>query len=283
MLNIKIKYFLKLSILMLAILVSYMPYSLAENTTNKEISTENRYELNEQIHLSYSVQSFGLNIANLELDFNLSDSKYWSNAKVQAKGLGGIFSKTVWTYGSRGNLQKKKISPKFYSNHISTKRGKGYVSIAYRTEKLIIYALPENDEERQNILSKNLDTKTKDPLSTIIEISLYKVDKPCTSQEKITDGRRVFLLTFRELDSSADSQNPIACEVKYTPIAGQTEKELEEEKKNPSPYHKIWFFKVKINSQVSILVPVKIHAKTDLGLTKINLNNMTINDINVVL
>jgi hypothetical protein len=283
MLNKKIKFILKFLILALTIFTLDAPLALTKNALGSELSIENRYELNEQINLNYSVRSLGLNIASVELDFNLSDSKYWSNTKIKAKGIGGIFSSTEWTFASRGNLEKKKISPKFYSNHITTKKGKGYVSITYRTELLTIYALPENDKEREDLLAIHLDTKTKDPLSTIIEISLYKIDNPCVGQWKITDGRRVFSLVFRKLDLSKKAEDLIGCEVKYTPIAGQSDKELEDEKDNPSPYHKIWLSKIKINNQMDILIPVMIHAKTDLGITKIELDDITINDINIVL
>jgi hypothetical protein len=284
MLNKKIKFILKFLTAVLTIFALDVPLVLAKNILGTDLSIENRYGLNEQINLNYSVRSLGLNIANVELDFNLSDSKYWSNAKIKAKGIGGIFSSTEWVFASRGNLEKKKISPKFYSNHITTKKGRGYVSIAYRTELLTIYALPENDKEREDLLAIHLDTKTKDPLSTIIEISLYKIDNPCTGHWKVTDGRRIFSLQFKKLvDSDKEFKNLIGCEVKYTPIAGQSEKELEEEKENPSPYHKIWFSKIKINNKVDILIPITIHAKTDLGVTKIDLNDITVNNINIVL
>ncbi len=283
MLNKKIKSILNFLILMLITFTLALSFSLAEDSVNKNISIENRYNLNEQIYLNYSVRSLGLNIANFELDINLSDSKYWANAKIKAKGIGGIFSKTELTYGSRGNLEKKKISPKFYSNHISTKKGRGYVSIAYRAKLLTVYALPENNKEKEDLLAIHLDTKTKDPLSTIIEISLYKIDNPCVGQWKVTDGRRVFSFVFKKLDLNKKTEDLIGCEVKYTPIAGQSDKELEDEKDNPSPYHKIWFSKIRINNQMDILIPVMIHAKTDLGITKIELDGITINDKNIVL
>ena len=109
MLNKKIKFILKFLTAVLTIFALDVPLVLAKNILGTDLSIENRYGLNEQINLNYSVRSLGLNIANVELDFNLSDSKYWSNAKIKAKGIGGIFSSTEWVFASRGNLEKKKI------------------------------------------------------------------------------------------------------------------------------------------------------------------------------
>jgi Protein of unknown function (DUF3108). len=100
-----------------------------------EYDIEKRYFIDDQINLEYDIKSLGLKIAKLNFEVNFGEAQYFSSATVQTQGIGDLFSNSIWTFSARGTLGKNDIKPKFYNNHIETKKGVGNVSIVYRNGK----------------------------------------------------------------------------------------------------------------------------------------------------
>ena len=113
-----------------------------------EYDIEKRYFIDDQINLEYDIKSLGLKIAKLNFEVNFVEAQYFSNATVKTQGIGDLFSNSIWTFSARGILSKNDIQPKFYNNHIETKKGVGHVSIVYRNGKHNILARPEIKENK---------------------------------------------------------------------------------------------------------------------------------------
>ena len=108
-----------------------------------EYDIEKRYFIDDQINLEYDIKSLGLKIAKLNFEVNWEASTF-QTLPLKHKVL-EIFFKFNLDILSK-ILSKNDIQPKFYNNHIGTKKGVGHVSIVYRNGKHNILARPEIKE-----------------------------------------------------------------------------------------------------------------------------------------
>tara|TARA_Y100000590_G_scaffold469156_1_gene655196 strand:+ start:14993 stop:15808 length:816 start_codon:yes stop_codon:yes gene_type:complete len=246
---------IKFLIIIFITLIATYKNSLAEtNGGIKHINIEDRYYLDDQINLTYVVRSLGLKIAKLDFEVNFLEAQYFSTAVIKTQGIGDLFSNSSWTFSARGTLKETHISPKFYNNHIETKRGVGHISIVYRGKYHNILARPEMKYLKELELYRNLNPNIIDPLSSILEMAIYPPNEICTGEWEVTDGRRIFLINY-EFKPTVSK-----CGVKYTPLIGFSEKEMEKEEEDPSPYHLLELVRINLNNNISILIPRIIEA-----------------------
>lgn len=241
-----------------------------EDETVTAYGIEDRYFLDHQINLNYEVKSLGLKVAKIRFELNLTESQFFSNATIKTQGIGDLFSNSTWAFSSRGTLEESKIQPKFYNNHIKTKKGVGHISIVYRNGFHNILARPAIPEEKKIELYKNLSTSVIDPISSIIEMSLYPSKDICSGSRKVTDGRRIFSITY------ILSEDLEQCSLKYIPLSGFSEKEYKKESEDPSPPFLIELAKVKIKNNFSILIPTNISTSEGVS-SSIDLKIMEVN------
>ena len=185
-----------LIIIFLTLVANYTLSSAEINGDIRHINIEDRYYLDDQINLTYQVKSLGLKIAKVDFEVNFLESQYFSTAIIETQGIGDIFSNSSWTFSARGILKETHISPKFYNNHIETKKGIGHISIVYRGKYHNILARPEMKYLKELELYRNLNPNIIDPLSSILEMSMYPPNEICTGEWKVTDGRRIFLIKY---------------------------------------------------------------------------------------
>ena len=231
---------------------------------------EDRYFLNHQINLDYEVKSLGLKVAKMRFEVNLTESQFFSNAMIKTQGIGDLFSNSTWAFSSRGTLEESKVQPKFYNNHIKTKKGVGHISIVYRDGLHNILARPAIPEEKEIELYKNLNTGVIDPIASIIEMSLYPSKDICSGSREVTDGRRIFSITY------ILSEDLGQCSLKYVPLTGFSDKEYKKESDSPTPPFLIKLAKVKIKNNFSILIPTNISTSEGVS-SSIDLKIMEVN------
>ena len=255
-------------------LLYFCPNSLIADEDIDEKKTtyliEDRYYLDHQINLNYEIKSLGLRIAKLDFEVNLTESQFFSSAVIETQGLGDIFSNSTWTFSARGTLKKSKIQPKFYNNHIETKKGVGHISIVYRNGLHNILARPTIADEKRLELHNNLNPDIIDPISSILEMSIYPSKNICEGSKKITDGRRIFSLRYELLENIGQ------CSLKYIPLSGFSDKEYQKEREDPSSPFLIQLAKVKLINNFSILIPTKISTSEGMN-SSIELKGMIVN------
>ncbi len=220
---------------------------------------EERYYIDDQINLTYDIKSLGLKIARLDFEVNFGEAKYFSNATVQTQGIGDFFSNSIWTFSSRGTLSKNDIQPKFYNNHIETKKGVGHVSIVYRNDKHNILARPEINDEKLIRLHEGLNAQTIDPISSMIEMSMYHNHDICTGEWDVTDGRRIFSIEFTQLKEQK------ICSAKFIPLIGFSDKEMKKYEEEPVPFFLIDLLKITIRGEFVFLIPISINASEGIS------------------
>ena len=237
------------------LLCSVYSVTVSEEINDRfEYDIEERYFIDDQINLTYDIKSLGLKIARLDFEVNFGEAQYFSNATVQTQGIGDLFSNSIWTFSSRGTLSKHDIQPKFYNNHIETKKGVGHVSIVYRNGKHNILARPEIKENKLIRLYERLNVQTIDPISSMIEMSMYHNKDICTGEWEVTDGRRIFAIQFEQIPEEN------ICTAKFIPLIGFSDKEMTKYEDNPAPLFLIDLMKITIREDFVFFIPIRINA-----------------------
>ncbi len=263
---------------MTSIILWFNMYSVAVGEEIKdrfEYDIEERYFIDDQINLTYDIKSLGLKIARLDFEVNFGEAQYFSNATVQTQGIGDLFSNSIWTFSSRGTLSKNDIQPKFYNNHIETKKGVGHVSIVYRNGKHNILARPEIKDEKLIRLYDQLNKQTIDPISSMIEMSMYHNKDVCTGEWQVTDGRRIFAIQFEQIPEEN------ICTAKFMPLIGFSDKEMKKYEDNPAPLFLIDLMKITIREEFVFFIPIRINASEAIS-GSIELVDLSINGKSVV-
>ena len=262
-----------LVIFMMTIILLFNMYSIVDGkefNDRFEYDIEKRYFIDDQINLEYDIKSLGLKIAKLNFEVNFGEAQYFSSATVQTQGIGDLFSNSIWTFSARGTLGKNDIKPKFYNNHIETKKGVGHVSIVYRNGKHNILARPEIKENKLIRLYERLNVQTIDPISSMIEMSMYHNKDICTGEWEVTDGRRIFSIQFEQvLDQNI-------CSAKFMPLVGFSDKEMKRYEDNPVPLFMLLLMKITIKDEFIFLIPISINASEGIS-GSIDLVDLSIN------
>ena len=172
-------------------------------------------------------------------------------------------------------MSKNDIQPKFYNNHIETKKGVGHVSIVYRNGKHNILARPEIKENKLIRLYERLNMQTIDPISSMIEMSMYHNKDICTGEWEVTDGRRIFSIQFaQELEQNI-------CTAKFIPLVGFSDKEMKKYEDNPVPLFMLQLMKITIKDEFIFLIPISINASEGIS-GSIDLVDLSINGKSIV-
>lgn len=263
------------SIFMFDIITCNVYASSQDNQINYDIN--DRYFIDEQLNLSYDIKSLGLKIAKLDFEVNFDKAQYFSNTIIETQGIGDFFSSSIWTFSARGVLKNNNIQPKFYNNHIETKKGVGHVSIVYNNNKQNILTRPILSEEKYKTLMNNINNEVIDPISTLLEISMYHPEDICTGYWEITDGRRIFSVEF---DKSQINDSNL-CYVTYKPLIGFTDKEMEKYRDTPTPPFQVNFVKITLKNKYVFLIPTSVSttggASGSIDLTSIKINGESVN------
>ena len=258
------------------LLCNMYSFAVGEEISDRfEYDIEKRYFIDDQINLTYDIKSLGLKIARLDFEVNFGEAQYFSNATVQTQGIGDLFSNSIWTFSSRGTLSKNDIQPKFYNNHIETKKGIGHVSIVYRNGKHNILARPEIKDEKLIRLYDQLNEQTIDPISSMIEMSMYHNKDVCTGEWQVTDGRRIFAIQFEQIPEEN------ICTAKFIPLIGFSDKEMKKYEDNPAPLFLIDLIKITIREDFVFFIPIRINASEAIS-GSIELVDLSINGKSVV-
>ncbi len=261
------------------LVINLITHKASASSQNNQIAYDinDRYFIDEQLNLSYDVKSLGLKIAKLDFEINFNQAQYFSNVVIETQGIGDFFSSSVWSFSARGVLKSNDIQPKFYNNHIETKKGVGHVSIVYKNDKQNILTRPVLTEEKYKALMDNIDNEVIDPISTLLEISMYHPDDVCTGYWEITDGRRIFSVELNKVDIDDST----LCYATYKPLVGFTDREMEKYRDKPTPPFLINFVKITLKNKYVFLIPTSISitegASGSVDLTSLKINGEFVN------
>ena len=135
-----------------------------------------------------------------------------------------------------------------------------------------IFGIKENKLIR---LYERLNVQTIDPISSMIEMSMYHNKDICTGEWEVTDGRRIFSIQFaQELEQNI-------CTAKFIPLVGFSDKEMKKYEDNPVPLFMLQLMKITIKDEFIFLIPISINASEGIS-GSIDLVDLSINGKSIV-
>lgn len=248
-----------------------------------KLSAADLARLDKKIELDYAVSGIGFSLLSARFDIELKRRSYKATSVIKTEGIAGLIMQSRWDSVSEGRITRSGLTPKRFRTDVSTRNGRGAVNVKWDKSSYLISAIPAIKDDRKALLNDKLSPGLADPLSALVTTSIFSAAKPCTGRSRVFDGRRIFDISFKfdkavKLKSSSGySGLAYRCQVKHTPVAGQSKKELAEEKRSPSPYHQVWLAPVNLGGAgPKVLIPVKIDLKSGWTSTTIELAKSSI-------
>jgi hypothetical protein len=229
-----------------------------------------RAEAVEKADISYNVYVGATKMFKITYKAQLTTSTYQARMKLKPKGLARLFANISMVMETGGKFAKNRLAPTSFSFFNKKKKRKRTSIVSWNASGL---AKTTRDwkfsPERDASLMEAAKSGVLDPVAAILKAGVSSVDKPCSKNQRIYDGRNVYDLQFKFLKKvtfdakSGGAYRGIAykCQVKHKPIAGYSKKSLKKRKKNPIVFT-LWF--APVVSQVvkkTILLPIAAAGK----------------------
>lgn len=222
-----------------------------------------------QISISYEVEVGSMSAMRISYNAALSDKTYRSNASIKTKGLASMFSDYQMEMAASGALDEDGIRPERYRSQADKKNAEKILEVSWRGGDQPAVSSTPKDKEDEALVAKGLTSGLIDPLSMLLRMTALQSDKPCSSVERVVDGREVYDLRFAlSGEVTLGSDNPgryrgkaFKCSMTYTPVAGRPAVKYRKNGGKPSKFD-IWFAPVKSEaSGEALFVPVLATGK----------------------
>lgn len=222
-----------------------------------------------QIAISYEVEVGSMSAMRISYNAALSDKTYRSHASIKTKGLASMFSDYQMEMAASGTLDDGGIRPERYRSQADKKNAEKILEVNWRGGDGPAVNSTPRDKEDEALVAKGLTSGLIDPLSMLLRMTALQANKPCSSVERVVDGREVYDLSFTlSGEVTLGSDNPgryrgkaFKCSMTYTPVAGRPAVKYRKSGGKPSRFD-IWFAPVKSGaSGETLFVPVLATGK----------------------
>lgn len=245
------------------------------------------------ISLAFDFIGNGFRVLKLDFDVRLSGDTYQGSSRVKTKGLGAFFANMTTKTAVSGTIKSVGLLPeKFGMTTKTSKKKRKYLLNWARDGRISVKRTKPPRDYKLKAINEKLSAGMPDPMTAIIDSSLFQYDRPCSGNYKVFDGKEVYALkfSFRGKDVIGKSAKgayrgeAFVCDALYTPIAGLSHKKMAKYRKDPIPPLQIWMAPVRTKTFAKpLLVPVKVKAEIDwistVGyLRKATVNGKALND-----
>lgn len=203
----------------------------------------------EQINLDYDFYGNGIRVLALGFDANVASEEYSVRYSLKTKGLGSLFSSSKIKAVSKGDVLKTRIQAKSYESQSKGKKGIRNISVKWDGKKV-----PKTErsydlgKRKSGAIAKVLKPGYPDPISAMLQATLFDATNPCRSEFTVYDGKHVFELNYSFLgrDKVPSSSNgsysgpAYKCRLTYRPIAGLSKKKMKKAAEEPQPPFTVW-------------------------------------------
>ena len=207
--------------------------SLAPSLTQAAPAEAMRY-----FSAEYRIYAGGILLSKVELQLDLSPSRYRVSAHIAPAGLGHIASNSHVVATSTGGLVQSQFVPRHLDLSWANDEGVKSSFMRYQDgaplEFVSGYAPTPENQSVEKVDIHSIGTGTTDPfLAMLAPLQTGKLVDACRGQRSIFDGRRHASLTLtagRDIAASAHdypSRIPaLACRVVWAPIAGYSKRSM---------------------------------------------------------
>ena len=221
----------------------------------------------EQINLDYDFYGNGIRVLALGFDADVASGGYSVRYSLKTKGLGSLFSSSRIKALSKGEILQTRIRARSYESESQGKKGIRNISVKWDGKKAPETVRSYNLGKRKSgAIAKVLKPGYPDPVSAMLQTTLFDAVKPCQSEFTVYDGKHVFELNFNFLgrdrvpssSNGAYSGPAYKCRLTYRPIAGLSKKKMKKAVREPQPPFTIWLAPfAATGSDRALLIPVR--------------------------
>ncbi|MGE3141987.1 MAG: DUF3108 domain-containing protein [Hyphomonadaceae bacterium] len=219
----------------------------------------------ERFSLNYAAAAWGLlPLGDIVLDFDVTDTRYEVDARLQSRGLAALFERTALTAHAAGRIENGAARPEHYTldHRYSHKRRTIDMTMSVSGVSATIEPTfrlwgepPASDEQKR---------AARDPLSSLVAMALdVRRAQGCDGDYLTFDGRFLYRLELRggapdHVDTGAYDGPALRCDLRYVAVAG-----YQPGRGRPRvPEGRIWFALVE---GAAFAPPVRITAPLPIG------------------
>ena len=208
----------------------------------------------EQARLSYNVYIGNSRMFKIGLITDLTAKTYHSAMKLKPKGLiAKLFANITMEMSVQGKLLKNAVKPEKFSFYRKKKKRKRTSKVSWQnpsqTSTSRSYKISAS---KMASLAKAINTKTPDPLSAFLRVGISDAKNPCSKNQRVYDGAKVYDLKFKLIrktsfgsNSGGSYKGPVfECKLSHSPVAGYSSKDMNKLRKKPAIFT-VWFAPVK--------------------------------------
>lgn len=180
------------------------------------------------VSASYNVDVGPMTMMAVRFSFDVSKDTVNSQATIKSKGLSKIFSEYSATVEGEGRIDGADFQPAVFKMAREKDDRKRRTTVIWQDGGTISMDPPAHKKaEVQAKVEKALSPGVADPITAILRVGAAG-DNPCTSVQRVFDGRDVFELAFQdlgkgELNGKYGFNGAVRkCEVRWHPIAGRS-------------------------------------------------------------
>ena len=224
----------------------------------------------ETINLDYDFYGNGIRVLTLGFDASVTDRSYEARYALKTKGLASLFSDGTTIALAHGAITGDSVAASQFESESDNDKGKRQVTITWdkgrnaRTVRSF-----ELGSRKSSSIQKALKPGIPDPVSAMLQATLFDARKPCERAFTVYDGKHVFELNYayqgRGTVSSGNglySGPAYKCTLTYKPIAGLSKSKAKKAREEPQPPFTIWLapFKSPGLGQ-ELLIPVRAEGR----------------------
>ncbi len=200
-----------------------------------------------QLALSYEVKVSSIPAMRIWYKAALTEDGYQSTASIKTKGVADLFSDYRMEMAAAGALDGDGLKPLHYRSEAQKSNKKKILEVSWRNDNPAVSSTPE-DKDDDALVAPGLTSGLVDPLSMLLRKTALQSGRPCSSVERVVDGRVVYDLRFALAgEVTLGSNSPgvyrgkaLKCSMTYTPVAGRPAVKFKKSGGVPSRFD-VWF------------------------------------------
>ena len=223
----------------------------------------------DELNLKYDIHSFGLRVATLKFDINVTAKAYKARTKMKTKGLLNFIKSSNFTAIASGQVAKNGLEPKTFDlNTKSKKKGKRNAVISWNRKRIpsVKLSYPRDDYKVEAVKEK-LQPNMPDPITALLSATLRSSKTLCRDNYRVLDGATIYDIKYQLVgqddfgddDAGVYRGEAYKCKITYKPVAGLSNKKwakLKARKDKGVETFTVWMAPVKSATRKALFVPV---------------------------
>ncbi len=222
----------------------------------------------EPMSLRYAISVGGFNAMKMIYDGNAGKKSY--KAHVVIKPSGGflsLFIKKSFDLGGSGVMTANGARPAYFYMNIKKKKKLRKGVVHWKGGKLAWEHVPPPSPKERAELFRAMGKGAPDPLSLVIGLARRDPAASCKGTRRVFDAHDVYDLRLslggrKNIKSPAYSGQAVLCRMRFSPVAGYSEKKRRKIRKNPWVFN-VWLAPVMSRDAGRLMVPVGAFGSLD--------------------